>query len=67
MIKLLKHILNDEGQDLKRLALILLILALGAITTMYLAHHLPGGSLTSEFESRLEPRLASSPFHHPTR
>jgi hypothetical protein len=39
----LKQILNDEGQDLKRLVLILLLLTLGTITTQYLAHHmLPG-------------------------
>ena len=41
MIKLLKQILNEEGQDLKRLTLILLLLTLGTITTQYLAHRIP--------------------------
>jgi hypothetical protein len=38
MIKLLKEILNEEGQDLKRLALVAPLLALGTLCTQYLAH-----------------------------
>ena len=43
MLKLLKQILNDEDQDLKRYALILLLLASGALATTYLSHHLRPG------------------------
>ena len=46
MVKLLKQILNDEGQDLKRLALILFLLVSGAMASRYLAHYLlPGVGL----------------------
>ena len=43
----LKQILDDEGQYLKRLVLILLLLALGAIATMYLAKRLLPGRISS--------------------
>jgi len=44
MIKLLKQILNDEGQELKRLALILLLLASGAMASTYLARRFSPGA-----------------------
>ena len=44
MIKLLKQILNDEGQELKRLALILLLLASGAMASRDLARHFSPGA-----------------------
>jgi len=39
-VQLLKKILNDERENLKRYALILLLLALGAIASMCLAKRL---------------------------
>ena len=55
MVRLLKQILSEEGQDLKRLALILLILALGATTTMYLAHRMRPGTGLPHFTVRAAP------------
>ena len=54
MVKLLKQILTEENQDLKRLTLVLLLLTLGTITTQYLAHRmLPG--VVSHFTVRAAP------------
>jgi hypothetical protein len=55
MIKLLKHVLNDEGQDLKRLALVLLLLTLGTITTQYLADRMLPGAGFPHFTVRASP------------
>ena len=55
MIKLLKHLLNDEGQDLKRLALVLLLLTLGTITTQYFADRMLPGAGFPHFTVRASP------------
>ena len=49
MLKLLKQILNEEDQDLKRYALILLLLASGALASTYLSHHLRPGTGLPDF------------------
>jgi len=55
MLKLLKQILNDEEQDLKRYALILLLLASGAIASTYLSHHLQPGTGLPHFTVHAAP------------
>ena len=55
MIRLLKQILNDEGQDPKRLALIVLLLTLGTITSQYLAHRMLPGTGRPHFTVRASP------------
>jgi len=55
MIRLLKQILNDEGQDLKRLALVVLLLTLGTITSQYLAHRMLPGAGLPHFTVRAAP------------
>ena len=55
MVKLLKQILKEEGQDLKRLALILLVLASGAMASRYLAHYLLPGARLPHFTVRASP------------
>ena len=52
MTKLLKQILSEEGQDLKRLTLILFLLASGAMASRYLAHHLRPGTGLPHFTVR---------------
>jgi hypothetical protein len=55
MVKLLKQILKEEGQGLKRLALILLLLASGAMASRYLAHYLLPGAGLPHFTVRAAP------------
>jgi hypothetical protein len=55
MIKLLKHILNDQGQDRTRVALALLLLALGTLTSQYLAHRMLPGIGLPHFTVRAAP------------
>ena len=55
MVKLLKQILTEEDQDLKRLTLVLLLLTLGTITTQYLAHRMLPGAGVSHFTVRAAP------------
>jgi hypothetical protein len=55
MVKMLKQIMNEEGQDLKRLALILLLLASGAMASRCLAHYLLPGAGLPDFTVRASP------------
>src|SRR5688572_10450020 len=55
MVKLLKQILIEERQDLKRLTHVLLLLTLGTITTQYLAHRVLPGAGLSHFTVRASP------------
>ena len=55
MVKLLKQILIEEGQDLKRLTLVLLLLTLGTVTTQYLAHRMQPGPGLAHFTVRASP------------
>ena len=55
MVKLLKQILTEEDQDLKRLTLVLLLLTLGTRTTQYLAHRMLPGAGVSHLTVRAAP------------